>query len=104
MFLEQKNSGVFSPRSMTYLVSDSWPPRLRELCRRGGSEIVGAGGGGWLQGSSTFQTRWGDGSVLELIETILAQELQVQTTQNPNTEEGKWTWVLSPNQEAVCNW
>lgn len=47
MFLEQKNSGVFSPRSMTDLVSDSWPPRLRDLCRRGDSEIARARGDGF---------------------------------------------------------
>lgn len=64
-------------------------------------KIVKARGDGWLEGNGVFQIQqsW---CICEFTETTTAytRPTQVQTRQNPSTEEEKWTHCLTPNK---CN-
>jgi hypothetical protein len=60
--------------------------------------------GEWFQGNSIFQIHQ-DWYTYELTETVTAQArpVQVQTRQNPTTEKGNWTSLIS-RQDTICNW
>ena len=60
--------------------------------------------GEWFQGNSIFQIHQ-DWYTYELTETVTAQArpVQVQTRQNPTTEKGNWTSLIS-QEDTICNW
>jgi hypothetical protein len=82
-----------------------FPSRLSSLWTRGGRKIVRARGGGWLQENSFFKKQ-NDWHTYECTETVVGptRPAHIQTRQGSSTKKVKWTWGLTPNQEAICSW
>lgn len=82
-------------------------PRLKDLGRRGGREMIRARGleeMDWLQGNRVFQTEhyWCAVNSRDCAAPI--RPVQVQSKQGPNAKKGKCTQYRTPKEETICSW